>query len=102
MADQRVSLVLAESPVVTSRLLRSAPVETRIELLHPRKHVASAPVVPFAAAQRYPTRAGHCLGGSPCRAPVTKQLVAGSSTVKYRVAGPDGHPMGESFTHNVT
>lgn len=33
--------------------------------------------------------------------PVTKPLVAGSYTVKYRVAGPDGHPMGGSFVFSV-
>jgi methionine-rich copper-binding protein CopC len=33
--------------------------------------------------------------------PVTKALAAGAYTVKYRVAGPDGHPMGGSFTFSV-
>ncbi|GAB1341679.1 copper homeostasis periplasmic binding protein CopC [Gemmatimonas sp.] len=33
--------------------------------------------------------------------PVTKSLAPGAYTVKYRVAGPDGHPMGGSFTFSV-
>ncbi|HCT56309.1 MAG TPA: copper resistance protein CopC [Gemmatimonas aurantiaca] len=33
--------------------------------------------------------------------PVTKPLAAGSYTVKYRVAGPDGHPMGGSYVFSV-
>jgi methionine-rich copper-binding protein CopC len=33
--------------------------------------------------------------------PVTKALAAGAYTVKYRVAGPDGHPMGGSFAFRV-
>jgi methionine-rich copper-binding protein CopC len=33
--------------------------------------------------------------------PVTKPLAAGAYTVKYRVAGPDGHPMGGSFAFSV-
>ncbi len=33
--------------------------------------------------------------------PVTKSLAAGSYTVKYRVAGPDGHPMGGSYVFSV-
>lgn len=33
--------------------------------------------------------------------PVTKPLAAGAYTVKYRVAGADGHPMGGSFAFSV-
>ncbi|MCU0616676.1 MAG: copper homeostasis periplasmic binding protein CopC [Gemmatimonadaceae bacterium] len=33
--------------------------------------------------------------------PVTQPLAAGSYTVKYRVAGPDGHPMGGSYAFSV-
>lgn len=33
--------------------------------------------------------------------PVTKSLATGSYTVKYRVAGPDGHPMGGSYSFSV-
>lgn len=33
--------------------------------------------------------------------PITKPLAAGSYTVKYRVAGPDGHPMGGSYVFSV-
>lgn len=33
--------------------------------------------------------------------PVTTALAAGAYTVKYRVAGPDGHPMGGSFVFSV-
>jgi methionine-rich copper-binding protein CopC len=33
--------------------------------------------------------------------PVTQPLAAGAYTVKYRVAGPDGHPMGGSYSFSV-
>lgn len=33
--------------------------------------------------------------------PVMKPLAAGSYTVKYRVAGSDGHPMGGSYVFSV-
>jgi copper resistance protein C len=33
--------------------------------------------------------------------PITMPLATGSYTVKYRVAGPDGHPMGGSYTFSV-
>lgn len=33
--------------------------------------------------------------------PVTKPLTAGSYTVKYRVSGPDGHPMGGAYSFRV-
>lgn len=33
--------------------------------------------------------------------PVTKSLATGSYTVMYRVAGPDGHPMGGSYSFSV-
>jgi len=39
--------------------------------------------------------------GAVVLVPVGRTLVPGSYTVKYRVAGSDGHPMGGSFTFTV-
>jgi len=39
--------------------------------------------------------------GATVLVPVARMLVPGSYTVKYRVAGSDGHPMGGSFTFTV-
>ncbi len=39
--------------------------------------------------------------GATVMVPVGRTLAPGSYTVKYRVAGSDGHPMGGSFTFSV-
>ncbi len=39
--------------------------------------------------------------GATVMVPVVRLLAPGSYTVKYRVAGSDGHPMGGSFTFTV-
>lgn len=39
--------------------------------------------------------------GATVMIPVGRTLAPGSYTVKYRVAGSDGHPMGGSFTFTV-
>jgi methionine-rich copper-binding protein CopC len=39
--------------------------------------------------------------GATVLVPVARVLAPGSYTVKYRVAGSDGHPMGGSFTFTV-
>jgi len=39
--------------------------------------------------------------GTTVLVPVARTLAPGSYTVKFRVAGSDGHPMGGSFTFSV-
>ena len=48
-----------------------------------------------------PTGALTAESGATVLVPVARTLAPGSYTVKFRVAGSDGHPMGGSFTFTV-
>jgi len=83
----------ASVPVVAASLKKT--LSEKIDLLMARITILAR------GRDTIPTGALTSERGTNVLVPVARMLAPGSYTVKYRVAGSDGHPMGGSFTFTV-